>query len=152
MSDLDLDELRAELDDYAQPEKKGGRSAREDRIIAGFEDIQRFAETHGRAPHHGEDGDIFERLYAIRLDRLRELEECRTLLTQLDHQGLLGGGAIFAAAPVEAMDDDALLAELEGKDPARLEQFRKEYDALASEYFEDNLIRQDFLMTRATKI
>jgi len=45
-----------------------------------------------------------------------------------------------------------LVAELEGKDPARLAQFRKEYDALASEYFEDNLLRQDFLMTRATKI
>jgi len=26
MSDLDLDELRDELDDFAQPEKKGGRS------------------------------------------------------------------------------------------------------------------------------
>ena len=45
MSDLDLDELRAELDDFAQPEKKGGRSPREERIIAGFEEIQRFVET-----------------------------------------------------------------------------------------------------------
>jgi hypothetical protein len=33
-----------------------------------------------------------------------------------------------------------------------MEQFRKQYDALASEYFEDNLVRQDFLITRATKI
>ena len=38
----DLDELRAELDEFAQPEKKGGRSPREERIIAGFEDILRF--------------------------------------------------------------------------------------------------------------
>ena len=44
MSDLDLDELRAELDDFAQP-KIGGRPAREERIIAGFEEVQRFAET-----------------------------------------------------------------------------------------------------------
>jgi hypothetical protein len=29
MTDLDLDELRAELDDFAQPEKKGGRCPRE---------------------------------------------------------------------------------------------------------------------------
>ena len=45
MSDLDLDELRAELAEFAQPEKKGGRSPREERIIAGFEEIQRFVES-----------------------------------------------------------------------------------------------------------
>lgn len=113
MSDIDLDDLRAELDDFAQPEKKGGRSAREERIIAGFEDIQRFVETHGRAPRHGDDGDIFERLYAVRLERLREQEECRTLLAPFDSMGLLRG-AEPAFAP---MDDDALLAELEGIEP-----------------------------------
>ena len=45
-----------------------------------------------------------------------------------------------------------LVASLEESDPAKLEQFRGEYDALASEYFEDNLLRQDYLITRATKI
>lgn len=110
----DLDELRAELDAFAQPEKKGGRSPREERIIAGFEEIQRFVEQHGRVPQHGEDRDIFERLYAVRLDRLRSLEECRTLLVPYDHQGLLSK---FEAAEPEStysMDDDELLAELEG--------------------------------------
>src|SRR4051812_6914137 len=68
MTDLDLDELRAELDDFAKPEKKGGRSAREERIIAGFEEIQRFVEEHGRAPQHGENNEVFERLYAVRLE------------------------------------------------------------------------------------
>ena len=53
MTDLDLDELRAELDEFAQPEKKGGRSSREARIIAGFEEIQRFIDTHGRVPPPG---------------------------------------------------------------------------------------------------
>lgn len=114
MSDLDLDELRAELGDFAAPEKKGGRSAREERIVAGFEEIQRFVESHGRPPMHGEERDIFERLYAVRLDRLRELEECRAILAPLDHQGLLTGVSADVAAPVEVMDDDALLAELEG--------------------------------------
>ena len=114
MSDLDLDELRDELAEFAQPEKKGGRSPREERIIAGFEEIQRFHEKHGRAPQHGEDRDIFERLYAVRLDRLRALEECRTLLAPMDHQGLLTGAEIISASPVETMDDDELLAELEG--------------------------------------
>ena len=114
MSDLDLDELRAELDDFAQPEARGGRSPREDRIIAGFEEIQRFVEQYGRAPQHGEDKDIFERVYAVRLDRMRGLEECRVLLTPLDHQALLAEATNAHASPVETMDDDELLAELEG--------------------------------------
>lgn len=114
MTDLDLDELRAELDGFAQPEKKGGRSPREERIIAGFEEIQRFADQHGRAPQHGEGNDIFERLYAVRLDRLRSLEECRALLSPLDRQGLLTGGGVAAVAPTEAIDEDELLAELQG--------------------------------------
>src|ERR1700689_1317841 len=103
MSDLDLDELRAELDDFAQPETRGGRSPREERIIAGFEEIQRFVEQYGRAPQHGEGRDIFERLYAVRLDRLRELDDCRALLEPLDHQGLLEGGAV-AAGGLDALD------------------------------------------------
>jgi hypothetical protein len=114
MSDLDLDELRSELDEFAQPEKKGGRSAREERIIAGFEEIQRFVEKHGYAPQHGEDCDIFERLYAVRLDRIRALEECRTLLAPLDHQGLLTGAATTIPSAEEPIDDDELRAELEG--------------------------------------
>lgn len=114
MSDLDLDELRAELEDFAEPEKKGGRSPREERLIAGFEEIQRFVDTHGRAPQHGEDRDIFERLYAVRLDRLRALEECRAVIAPLDRQGLLAGSAARTAEPVDSMDDDDLMAELEG--------------------------------------
>ena len=111
---LDLDELRAELDEFAQPEKKGGRSPREERIIAGFEEIQRFFEQHGHVPQHGEGKDIFERLYAVRLDRLRALEECRALLAPLDHQGLLTGVEVAHVKTVEAINDDELLAELEG--------------------------------------
>ncbi|MVZ97911.1 GIY-YIG nuclease family protein [Sphingorhabdus sp. IMCC26285] len=114
MSDFDLDDLRNELSEFALPEKKVGRSPREERIVAGFEEIQRFVEDHGRTPKHGEDCDIFERLYAVRLDRLRSQDDCRELLVALDHQGLLSGADAFAAAPVETMDEDELLAELEG--------------------------------------
>lgn len=110
----ELDDLRAELDEFALPAKKGGRSPREERIIAGFEDIQRFVEQHGRAPQHGEDCDIFERIYAVRLDRMRSLEECRNLLEPLDRQGLLGNVGHAAATPDGEVDDDELLAELKG--------------------------------------
>jgi hypothetical protein len=114
MSDLDLDELRAELDDFAQPEKTGGRSAREERIIAGFEDIQRFVDQHGRSPRHGEGLDIFERLYAVRLDRLRAMEDCRALLEPLDRQGLLNAREAGIEEESAEFSLDLLAAELAG--------------------------------------
>jgi SAM-dependent methyltransferase len=45
-----------------------------------------------------------------------------------------------------------LVEMLSGKEPAKLEAFRREYEALVSEYLEDNIVRQDYLMTRATKV
>ena len=112
MTDLNLDELRDELADFAQPQKKGGRTPREERIIAGFEEVQRFVDDHGHAPRHGEDNDIFERLYATRLDRLRALEECRTLLAPLDRQGLLAVDTVTDQD--DEIGEDELLAELTG--------------------------------------
>jgi len=44
-----------------------------------------------------------------------------------------------------------LVAALTASDPAKLATFRAELDALVAEYFEDNVLRQDFLMTRAIK-
>ena len=93
-------------------EKVAARTPREERIIAAFEEIQLFAETHGQTPRHGEDCDIFERIQAVRLDRIREQEECRTLVTPLDHQGLLERQSKAAPASPDTMDDDALLAAL----------------------------------------
>lgn len=111
---IDLDELAAELADFAQPEKPIGRSPREERVIAGFEEIQRFVEQHGHAPRPGEDRDIFERLYAVRLDRLRALEDCRALLTSVDHQELLKSDEPATALSADDIDIDDLAAELEG--------------------------------------
>lgn len=110
----DLDDLRAELEDFAQPAKKGGKSALEERVIAGFEEIKRFVEQHGRAPQHGDDKDIFERIYAVRLDQIRAQELCRSIVLPIDHQGLLSGVELSLADSVVTMDDDELLAELEG--------------------------------------
>jgi len=36
-------------------------------------------------------------------------------------------------------------------DPARQAEFRREFDGVVSQYFDNNVVRQDFLMTRATK-
>lgn len=120
----DLDDLRDELEEFAAPKKEGGRSARDERIIAGFEDIQRFVEQQGRLPEHNEDKDIFERLYAVRLERMRELEECRHVLAAFDHKGWLGAGAIAQSAS-DDLDDSDLLAELTGiQEPASLNDLR----------------------------
>ena len=58
----DLDQLRAELDEFAQPTKSKPLNSVEARVIAGFEEIQRFVEEYGHSPQHGEDRDIFELL------------------------------------------------------------------------------------------
>jgi hypothetical protein len=110
----DLDDLRSELDDFAKPSKKGGKSAFEERIIAGFEEIQRFVDQEGRPPKHGEDKDIFERIYATRLDRIRADETSRSIAAPLDRQGLLTGIAVESTDTGESMDDEELLAELDG--------------------------------------
>lgn len=112
MAELDDDALLDALGVELAPLKVPARSAREDRIIAGFEDILRFYETHGRAPLHGEYGDIFERLYAVRLDQLRQLSEAHSLLPELDIFGLLADGGGGEQIDADALDDAALLAEL----------------------------------------
>lgn len=108
----DDDALLAELGVEVEAKKVVSRTPREERIIAGFEEIQRFVEEHGRTPQNGEDRDIFERLYAVRLDRLRAQENCRELLTPLDAGGLLDDPRTAKEALPDDMDDDALLAAL----------------------------------------
>ncbi|MFC6763456.1 GIY-YIG nuclease family protein [Sulfitobacter porphyrae] len=106
------DALLAELGVEVEVKKQLSRTPREERIIAGFEEILRFADEHGKPPQHGEDRDIFERLYAVRLDRIRDLQECRDLLAPLDEQGLLANTPAPSASDSDDLDDDALLAEL----------------------------------------
>lgn len=110
MVDISDDDLLAELGVAPDAKKRSARTPREERIIAGFEDIVRFREEHGRVPRHGEDRDIFERLYAVRLDRLRAQEDCRVLLQDFDTYGLLTEGVV-EDEDVDEIDDDDLLAE-----------------------------------------
>ncbi len=112
VTDDDLD-LLDELGVETEPVSTGGRTPKEQRIIAGFEEIERFAEEHGRLPEHGEGRDIFERLYAVRLDRIRESAECREVLKDLDSRGLLGDeGNCSAVTDDQEQDDEDLLTAL----------------------------------------
>lgn len=106
------DALLEELGVEVEVKKAAQYTKEEERVIAGFEEVQRFVEEHGRRPQHGEDKDIFERLYAVRLDRLNELGSCRGLLLPMDHQGLLNAGEDSAFESEAEMDDDALLEAL----------------------------------------
>jgi hypothetical protein len=120
------DALLEELGVATETQKQAIRTPREERIIAGFEELQRFVEEHGHAPQHGEGRDIFERLYAVRIDRLRELHDCRALLEPLDHQRLLAGAESAPTNTPDELDDDELLAQLgvEAVEPADITELR----------------------------
>ena len=122
LSDLSDDELLTALD--VKEENRSPVNQAQDRVVAGFEEIQRFVAETGRTPQHGEGRDIFERLYAVRLDRLRTMAEYRAVLEPLDHQGLLRGDGP-PAVPIDSLDDDALLAELDvAEDPTGIRDLR----------------------------
>ncbi len=104
--------LLAELGIEVEEKKVAAHTPREERIIAGFEEIQKFVEEHGRLPEHGEDKDIFERLYAVRLDQIRKQAECRDLLKNIDPQGLLNGDYESAEVVPDDIDDEELLQQL----------------------------------------
>ena len=112
MADLSDDELLAELGVEIEAQTRSSRTPLEERIIAGSEDIVRFFDANGRAPQHGEQRDIFERLYAVRLDQIRKLPNARELLGASDAHGLLDATNTDMVSANRTLDDDARLAEL----------------------------------------
>lgn len=147
MVDMDDDELLEALGVEVAPIKTSSRTPQEERIIAGFEDILRFHAIHGRAPQHGDDRDIFERLYAVRLDQLRRLPEARPLLAGLDTPGLLGNTP--ETIGLDELDEDALLAELgietpQGDDIRVLRHVRSHAQIKAAENIANRTPCRDF--------
>ena len=131
-------ELLADLGVETEPSQTSGLSAREQRIIAGFEEIERFVEEHGRSPEHGETRDIFERLYAVRLDRMRDSAECREVLRDRDSRGLLRSAPETECRIREDSSDAALLADLgvdlsSAEDVTRLVHVRSRDEIRAAE-------------------
>ena len=138
-----LDALGETLDD--KPART--HTPREERIIAGFEDIQKFVEQHQRAPAHGGDRDIFERLYAVRLERLRAQEDCRLLLAEFDRQKLLGT-ADAAPGADSNLSGAELLAAL-GQDDAdntvfALKHVKPRAEIRAAEEIAERTVCKDF--------
>lgn len=147
MSDLNIDELFEALQpDFGLPEKKQGRTAREERIISGFEEIQQFVQTHSRLPLQDESQDIFERIYAVRLEALRASEESRQILHGLDVQNLLGQAGNHTE---DDFSDDELLSELQeiadGSDITKLTHVRSHAERFAvPEYIANREPCEDF--------
>jgi hypothetical protein len=112
MADLSDEDILKELGVELEQPKARASTPTEERIIAGFKDIERFFEEHGRPPAHGEGKDIFERLYAVRLDRLRAQKECRDLLSPMDKHGLLDGVIDLKRDDGAELDDEDILAAL----------------------------------------
>jgi len=145
----DDDALLAELGVEVEVKKVASRTPKEERIIAGFEEIQRFVEQSGRMPSMAEGNDIFERIYATRLDQIRRQRECRDVVGDLDHQGLLGGATIEQEHPAEDMSDDELLAELGVAVPAEddvttLRHVKSRAEKKAAEEIANRTVCEDF--------
>ena len=149
MAELSDKEILDALGVESEKKKTATRSPREERIIAGFEEIQRFVHENGRPPAHGEDKDIFERLYATRLDQIRNEDECRSTVVELDHQGLLDASPETIETNADELDDSALLAELgvdarpEG-DITELKHIKPRMDVRAAEEIANRTRCQDF--------
>lgn len=111
----DLDALAAALADFEPAERNTGRSARAERMAAGFEEIQNFVAAHGRLPEDSADRDIFERIYAVRWAALQRQSDAQEVLTGQDSQGLLQGKAPTPAA-LHQMSVDELAAALGAED------------------------------------
>ena len=132
------EDLLEDLGVDTESQDQGGQSARVLRIIAGFEEIERFVKEHRRMPEHGESRDIFERLYATRLDQIRSSQECREVLKDRDPQGLIGSeGAQVAAQSEHEPSDEELVAELSSEgaedDITRLKHVRPWQEIRAAE-------------------
>lgn len=95
-------------------------------------------------PQWGEPGIVRERLGSAVRDLLFRRATMRVPALSPQHARVT---MERTAGPVVK-----LVELLSGTDPARLEKFRRAYESLVAEHTEDNVARQDYLLSRATKI
>ncbi|WP_336041003.1 GIY-YIG nuclease family protein [Acinetobacter dispersus] len=111
MADISDDDLLSELGIDLAPVKQVTYTAKEERLISGFEEIVQFYEKNHRVPSNSNDTDIFERLYAVRLNQLRKLPEVISLLKDFDQHNLLNS-ITSEPSDISELEDDDLLSEL----------------------------------------
>lgn len=134
----DHDFLSGELADFA-PKPKAVEYSKEDRrIVLGFEEIQRFVDEHNRLPEDVPGRDIFERLYAVRLEVLRAHADRDRLLKPLDTQGIFDASKHWetmdsAAHEIDHADLAAALADFDSSDLTTLTHVRSYAERVAAE-------------------
>ncbi|MBP7217527.1 MAG: GIY-YIG nuclease family protein [Acinetobacter sp.] len=111
MSNISDYDLLSELGIDLAPVKQVTYTAKEERLISGFEEIVQFYEKNHRVPSNSNDTDIFERLYAVRLNQLRKLPESISLLEDFDQHNLLNS-TTSEASDMSELEDEDLLSEL----------------------------------------
>ena len=111
MADISDDDLLSELGIDLAPVKQVTYTTKEERLISGFEEIIQFYEINKRIPSNSNNADIFERLYAVRLDQLRKLPEAISLLEGFDQHNLLKS-TISKSSDMSELEDDDLLSQL----------------------------------------
>ena len=111
MADFSDDDLLSELGIVLAPVKSVTYTAKEERLISGFEEITRFYEEHKKIPSNTSDVDIFERIYAVRLEQLKQSDEAKTLLADFDQYQLLSDSH-DESNDLSGLEDEDLLAEL----------------------------------------
>lgn len=142
------DELLAALGVEVEVKKKVTFTALEERVFAGFEEIQKFVKKEKRLPLHGEGNDIFERLYAVRLERIQEKQEFIDLLKDIDYQNILSGEIKNTVEVSDDLDDDELLnllgVENEENSITKLKHVKTRAEKRAVEEFANRTICEDF--------
>lgn len=84
---------------------------KEQRVLADFEEMQQFIQKNG-TPSCDENACIFERLYAVRLDRIRKNHDLCELLGGVDRLGLLTDSQTSLENHEENLSDASLVDEL----------------------------------------
>lgn len=142
------DELLAALGVEVEVKKEVTFTALEERVFAGFEEIQKFVEKEKRLPLHGESNDIFERLYAVRLERIQEKQEFIDLLKDIDYQNILSGEIKSSVKISEDLNDDELLERLgvenDENSITNLKHVKTRAEKRAVEEFANRTICEDF--------
>ena len=121
----------------------------QERIISDFEEVQTFYEEFKRLPQNQEGRDIFERLYAVRLNQICENDECLSLLKTLDYQDLISTNALKDGDIThQDIDDSELLSKLgideELKEITELKNVRSSQERRLAEEFANREICENF--------
>ena len=77
------------------------------------------------------------------------LSEMRRVLKPGGRSRLRPGRPSTSSGDSRSVGPIQKLVESLAGEPAKLSSFRAEFDALASPYYTDNVVRQDYLLTRA---